>query len=294
MANQDWINRDFYKALGLNKNATSDNIKKSYQKLSKKYHPDLNNGDKEIEKKYKDINEAYTVLSNTKTRQEYDTIRQYGGQSSYKMPPYSSSNRFNGDVFNNFFENQNNNFNNINFENLIKNKSNKYLRLQTTISFEEAINGGQISLVDPYYGSSVKIRIPKGIKDGQVIKVARKNNDNLLIRINIRPHKLFSRKNNDIYITVPINFHDLVLGGQIYVPTINGEKLKIKIPKGTSSTKIFRLKGKGVFINTNKAGDMFVAMQVLVPQEISHESEKILKTFVNSIQKSTFNKNIRL
>ncbi|MFT4245916.1 MAG: DnaJ C-terminal domain-containing protein [Micrococcaceae bacterium] len=308
MAGQDWMDKDFYKVLGLSKDAESNEIKKAYRKLSRKYHPDLNQDDKNAEKKYKDITEAYTVLSDKNQREEYDAIRAMGSGGP-RFAPGGGAGSFD-DLFGGLFNtgqpktNTRTTWSNSdlpNFDNLFGNTGGfgntsgfrtqpplkgADIRATTRISFAGSIRGTQIALRNSD-GRVTNVRIPAGVKDGQKIKVRGKGNDgaggkgDLIVTVKVKPHEVFSRDGNNIRVTVPVTFAEAALGTKIEVPTLNGENITVKIPAGTGSGKTLRLKNKGV--KTKKeTGDMLVTLEVQVPEKMTKEMRAAVEAYAKA------------
>ncbi|MFT4147782.1 MAG: DnaJ C-terminal domain-containing protein [Micrococcaceae bacterium] len=315
MASQDWLEKDYYKVLGVDKKATADEIKKSYRKLSRKYHPDLNSDDKTAEHKYKDITEAYTVLSDKNQRKEYDEMRAMGaGMPRFRQGPSTTGGSQQGfeDLFGGLFNNQAGsqrttftttggdipNLNDLpNFENMFgggfsptglrtEPRKGKDIKATSSISFAGAIRGTQIALRSSD-GKVTNVRIPAGVKDGQKIKVRGKGQEgpagkgDLIVTVKVKSHPIFTRDGNNIRITVPVSFNEAALGAKIQVPTLQGETVTLKIPAGTGSGKTLRVKGKGV-ASKKITGDMLVTLEITVPKTLNEEAKKAVEEFAQA------------
>lgn len=295
--------KDYYTILNVSENASSDEIKQAYRKLAKKYHPDTRGGDKKAEERFKDISEAYAVLKNPKRRKEYDLMRKNpfaSGQGGFDFGNYANSegfrvnfggagNGFGGfdDLLGNFFgfggrkrgSRSNLNDNYYNFTQRAPQKGADF-ESRITIPFELAALGGETVVLTPS-GKHVKLKIPAGVEEGKKMKISGQGSPapgggtpgDLLITIHISPHPKFERKGNDIYSTEKINFAQALLGTEIKVITINHQKVKLKIPAGTDSGKIFKLKKLGIQ-SVKGRGDHFVKIMIKTPRNISSKLKR--------------------
>ncbi|MGO4587910.1 DnaJ C-terminal domain-containing protein [Paenarthrobacter sp. 2TAF44] len=305
MASQDWVEKDFYAILGVAKDASDADIKKAYRKLAREHHPDTNSGNAAAEKKFKDISEAYSVLSNPEDRQQYDAIRAMGGA---RFAPGAGAGRggagANGgfeDLFGGLFgggARQPSGAGGIppefadlfgggfgggqtGFQRAPQKGSDR--TATTSISFAGSIKGTTVSLRESN-GHVIDVKIPAGIKDGQKVRqrgkgnVGPAGNGDLIITVNVKPHEFFQRDGDNIRIHVPVTFAEAALGATIDVPTIDGDTVKVRVPAGTPSGRTLRVKGRGV--KTSKAtGDLLVTIDVAVPQNLNKEAEEAVKAF---------------
>lgn len=305
MASQDWVEKDFYAILGIAKDASDADIKKAYRKLAREHHPDTNSGNAAAEKKFKDISEAYSVLSNPEDRQQYDAIRAMGGA---RFAPGAGAGRggagANGgfeDLFGGLFGGggrQPSGAGGIppefadlfgggfgggqtGFQRAPQKGSDR--TATTSISFAGSIKGTTVSLRESN-GHVIDVKIPAGIKDGQKVRqrgkgnVGPAGNGDLIITVNVKPHEFFQRDGDNIRIHVPVTFAEAALGATIDVPTIDGDTVKVRVPAGTPSGRTLRVKGRGV--KTSKAtGDLLVTIDVAVPQNLNKEAEEAVKAF---------------
>lgn len=312
MASQDWVDKDFYKILGVSKDASDDDIKKAYRKLARKHHPDQNQGDAGSERMFKDVSEAYSVLSDSEQRQQYDAIRAMGGGARFSAGGAGGNAGGSAgfeDVFGNLFgqggagTRQRTGFSNGNlppeFADLFgggmggngfpggfqstRPQKGADRTASTSISFSGSINGTTIGLREPS-GEQIDVRIPAGIRDGQKVRVKGKGQPgqagpgDLMVTVHVKEHPVFTRDGDNIRIHVPVTFPEAVLGAQIEVPTLTGEMVKMRVPAGTPSGRTLRLKGRGV--KTSKAtGDLLVTVDVVVPQNLSKEAEAAVEAF---------------
>ena len=305
MASQDWVDKDFYKILGVAKDASDADIKKAYRKLARQFHPDTNSGDTAAEKKFKDISEAYSVLSDPDERQQYDAIRAMGGGA--RFAPHGAGSTANGgfeDLFGGLFTGggrQSGGFSGAGgvppeFADLFGGgfgggpagyqrapQKGADRTASTSISFSGSIRGTTIGLREPD-GEVIDVRVPAGIKDGQKVRVRGKGqygpagNGDLLVTVNVKTHDFYTRDGDNLRIHVPVSFPEAALGADIEVPTIDGEHVRVRVPAGTPSGRTLRVKGRGV--KTSKAtGDLLVTIDVAVPQNLSKEAEEAVKAF---------------
>jgi molecular chaperone DnaJ len=306
LASQDWVDKDFYKILGVAKDASDADIKKAYRKLARQYHPDTNSGDAAAEKKFKDISEAYSVLSDPDERQQYDAIRAMGGGA--RFAPHGAGGAANGgfeDLFGGLFTGGGGRHSGgfstaggvppefadlfgggfgggpAGFQRAPQKGADR--TASTSISFAGSIRGTTIGLREPD-GEVIDVRVPAGIKDGQKVRVRGKGqygpagNGDLLVTVNVKPHDFYTRDGDNLRIHVPVSFPEAALGADIEVPTIDGEHVRMRVPAGTPSGRTLRVKGRGV--KTSKGtGDLLVTIDVAVPQNLSKEAEEAVKAF---------------
>lgn len=284
MASQDWLEKDFYKILGVAKDVPEAELKKVYRKLARKYHPDSNPGDAAAEAKFKEISEAYSVLSDKDQRKEYDAFRAMGGGARFTAPGGSgqSSQGFE-DVFANLFGSRGG------FGGFGGPIPGQDLAATTSIPFIDSVNGTTIKL--EYSGMApITAKIPAGVLDGQKIKLRGKGqpspnggpNGDLIITVTVKPHAVFSRDGNNLRLTVPITFAEAVLGATITVPTLGGDPVKLKVAPNTPNGRVLRVKGKGV-TTAKGTGDLLASVEVLVPTHISDKAAKALKEFEEAL-----------
>lgn len=303
MAMKDYLEKDYYKVLGVAKDADSAVIKKAYRKLAKDLHPDTNPGDKKVEERFKEVSEAYDVLSDTKRRAEYDDAQLYGGRGGFNP----------NDMFGAGAQNFGNgnfgsaNFGNANFGNMGDigdlgdllggifgggrprgPRRGGDLETSVTISFEDAIHGSTIPL--RLGGNTVQARIPAGVKNDQKIRLKGKGSagepgapaGDLFINVTVAPHEVFGRDGDNLTITVPIKFDEAVNGADIKVPVLDGAPVTIRIPAGTKSNAKFRARGKGVPKAHGAQGDLIVSVDIAVPSELSEDAQRALNLFASA------------
>ena len=311
MASQDWFDKDFYSVLGVSKDVSDAELKKTYRKLARKYHPDSNQGDAKAEAKFKEISEAYAVLSDEQQRQEYDQIRAMGTGARFTAPGGGSAagGGFD-DVFGGMFGGaqrgysfqQGGNFDDVlgglfgggRFGNATGGfrghggpTRGRDVAARTVVDFVAATRGDTVSLHDAN-GKPIKIKIPAGVSDGQKIKLRGKGEPSpdggepgdIVLTVQVRKHPVFERDGLNIRVTVPITFVEAALGATIEVPTLDGELVKLRVAPGTPNGRALRVKGRGV--KTSKAtGDLLAVVQVAVPSHLSAEAQEALKAFAD-------------
>ena len=301
--------KDYYKILGVSKTATKEEIKKAYRALARKYHPDLNPGKKDTEEKFKEVQEAHEVLSDEEKRKTYDMFGSAefrpGGRTTWKRADdtgqayeYSySANDFSGfeDIFKDLFgsagegrpgRGRGKTFRDI-FSTVTKERASRGrdLEYQIEIDFDTAIRGGVRDLSisrqkqEGVETEKLSVRIPAGVDNGSRIRVQGKGEGggakgDLYLRVKVKPHPIYSRKGDDIYLEVPVTVYEAALGKKIEIPTIDGTA-EMTIPPGVQSGTRLRLKGKGVTnLKTKVRGDQYIEIKIAMPDKISDEDRK--------------------
>lgn len=277
MAAKDLYEKDYYAILGVDKSAAGDAIKKQYRKLARELHPDKTKGDKTLEERFKAVSEAYDILSDDKKRSEYDqarTLFQQGGIPGAGYQGNFSAGGFGdlGDIFGNLFGGQSRGP-----------RRGADMQAHATVSFRESINGTQLTFNSP--SGPVTTRIPAGVNDGARIRVKGKGAKgeagpgDLYITVNVAGHLIFSRREENILITLPVTFPEAALGADVPVPTLSGEEVTLRLPAGTANGKVLRIKGRGVTRKDGSSGDLLVTIEVSVPQRIDGKAKKALENY---------------
>ena len=281
--------RDYYEVLGVNKNASDDEIKKAFRKLAIKYHPDKNPGNKEAEAKFKEANEAYSVLSDKTKRQRYDQfghsgVGGTGGGAGGN--PFEGFN-FNGQSFNILGAMFGGGFRGV--------RRGRDYRTTTTIDFKEAIFGCTKNVsVD---GEQIKLKIPAGIYDGQSIRLNGKGGPapqeggqrgDLYVEVRVRAHKHLTREGDLILSEVTISMVEAVLGTEVDVETVDGE-VTMKIPAGTQPGTNFKLSGHGApRLGSDERGPHIVTVNVEIPKNITRKQKELIEEFDKAKKRSFF------
>jgi molecular chaperone DnaJ len=288
MAAKDLYEKDFYKILGVGKSASADEIKKKYRSLARELHPDKTKGDTAMEEKFKAVSEAYDILSDGKKRAEYDQARDMFERGGFRAP--QGGQNFQGGDFSDIFGGGNPQ--DI-FANLFGGggrrgpRKGQDLQTEATITFKEAAFGTTLELrlsADGGPSQTISARVPAGVNDGAKIRVKGKGSKgeagpgDLFILLHVKPHAVFSRKGENIAITVPVTFTEATLGGDIKVPTLSGEEVTLRIAPGTSNGRVLRVKGRGITKGTT-VGDLLVTIEVQVPQRVEGEALEALKKY---------------
>ena len=317
--------KDYYQTLGVGRNASEKEMKQAYRRLARKYHPDLNPGDKSAEAKFKEITATYEVLSDPEKRKKYD---QFGDQWEYAEQFAKSGGQervrwdFNrggttfeygdlsgfGDIFSSLFGDSG-------VGSRMRRGSQRGQDVESTIevSLEEAYHGSmrviQLQIEEPCtacggtgrVGNRVcticngaggkvipkrlEVKIPAGVRDGSRIRIAREggpgraggNKGDLYLVAKVLPHKLFERKGDDLYTEVSVPLATAILGGEVGLPTLNGN-LSLKIPPETQNGRVFRMAGKGMpQLGNNKYGNMFAKVKVVLPTNLTEEEKKLFE-----------------
>jgi molecular chaperone DnaJ len=291
MAAKDLYEKDFYKILGIGKSATGDEIKKKYRSLARELHPDKTKGDTAMEEKFKAVSEAYDILSDGKKRAEYDQARDMFERGGMRAP--QGGQNFQGGDFSDIFGGGNPQ--DI-FANLFGGggrrgpRKGQDLQTEATISFKEAAFGTTLELrlsADGGPSQNISARVPAGVNDGAKIRVKGKGSKgeagpgDLFILLHVKPHAVFSRKGENIALTVPVTFTEATLGGDIKVPTLAGDEVTLRIAPGTSNGRVLRVKGRGITKGAT-VGDLLVTIEVQVPQRVEGEALDALKKYAEA------------
>ncbi|MDH3248016.1 MAG: molecular chaperone DnaJ [Acidimicrobiia bacterium] len=359
--NPDWAEKDFYEILGVDKTASAEEIKRAYRKLAQKLHPDANPDDPTAEERFKDVSEAYSILSSAEKRKDYDEFRRVVASGGYPGAGFGGFGTAGGP-----FGGQNIRVEDLSdlfggFGDLFGGGAARSrgtgprrgadLQADLHLSFEDAVHGvtttvtvrgeaacsrchgsgaepgtsvtscptcggtgqvaqnqGLFSFASPCQecrGSgrridqpctscrgrgteirsrNIKVKIPAGVKDGGTIRLRGNGSPgsnggpagDLLVKVHVSKHGVFSRKGNDLLVTIPVTFAEASLGTKIDVPTMNGS-VKLKIPAGTPSGKTFRVRGKGVVPSRGKAGDLLARVEVVIPKRMSKDEKRLVE-----------------
>ena len=352
MSTKDWLEKDYYKVLGVSSDAKPDEIKKAFRKLARENHPDQNQNNPSAEQRFKDISEANSVLSNPDSRREYDEIREMvanggfrygpgagfpgaGGQYAYGNPaggPYTYSYSTGGsaedlfgqgagyeDILGGLFGQDGAGFSGARRPSGPRKGAD--IEGEVTIGFLEAVKGTTVSMqlvsevactacggagitsgnppqvCGSCHGTArvrqaktMKVRIPASVDDGQTIRIKGKGSaglnggpaGDLLVRVHVTPHPLFGRKGRDLTVSVPVTVDELILGADIEVPTLEGGRVKVRIPECTPNRRTLRVRGKGV---TTKAGtgDLLVTVEVVMPTSLNDQAKQAMRDFAHAM-----------
>jgi molecular chaperone DnaJ len=314
--------KDYYNILGVKRDATEREIKQVYRKLARKYHPDVNPGDKSAEAKFKQINEAYEVLSDKEKRKKYDRYGdqwQYADQLDEAARQQASRQGFSqgggarvhfgeGDLGNLFDEL----FQGFRSSQQARPRRGQDIEYPVEVTLEEAYHGATRTLslgfdepcsackgtgriqnlpCSACRGSGVvsrvkriEVKIPRGVKDGSRVRIAGKGgpgrggaSGDLYLLISVKPHPVFQRKGDDLYVEAQVPLTVAVLGGEVQVTTIKG-KLALKVPPETQNGRTFRLSGQGMpHLGDSSRGDLLARVSVVLPTKLSAEEKELFK-----------------
>lgn len=308
MSGQDWLEKDFYAVLGVSKDADAATIKKAYRKLARTMHPDHNPGDAQAEAKFKEVGEAYAVLSDAEQRSQYDQLRAMAGGARFQAggaggnaggagfedlfggsggAPGGSRVRFGTpgsggggfeDILGGMFGGGGGGFGQS------RSRRGTDLSAVTTLPFRQAVDGSTVTL--GVEGRTVKARIPAGVRDGQKIRLRGKGRPgeaggpagDLEVTVKVTPHPVFALDGSNLRLTLPLTFDEAALGAQVQVPTLDGSTVTMKIPAGTPSGRTLRVKGKGISTPSG-TGDLLVTTQIVVPQRLDDAAKQAVEAF---------------
>ncbi|QEO08997.1 DnaJ C-terminal domain-containing protein [Protaetiibacter larvae] len=308
MASQDWFDKDFYAVLGVAKDVSEAELKKTYRKLARQFHPDSNPGDAAAEARFKEISEAYAVLSDPAERAEYDQLRAMG--SGARFTPGGAGGF--EDVFGGMFgggARGRTSYSAGGFEDLLGgmfgsggfgNPTGGFrgyggptkgadITATTTLDFDTAIRGDTVTLQLPG-NASTKVKIPAGVNDGQKVRLRGKGQPSpdggeagdLVLTVSVRPHPVFSRDGLNLRVDVPVTFVEAALGATIEVPTLAGDTVRLRVAPGTPSGRVLRVKGRGV-ATAKSTGDLLATVQVAVPSHLPPDAKAKLEEFAAAL-----------
>lgn len=309
MASQDWFDKDFYAVLGVPKDVSAADLKKAYRKLARQYHPDSNPGDSKAETRFKEISEAFTVLSDREQRAEYDQIRamgsgarftsgggqggfedvfggMFGGQPRGGRASYQASDF--GDMFGGLFGSGRFGQTSGGYQGYGGPTHGRDISASTTLDFATAIAGETVTL--EIGGRAVKVKIPSGVHDGQKIKLRGRGEPSpdggdagdLVITVHVTRHPVFERDGMNLRLDVPVTFAEAALGATIEVPTLGGGPVKLRVAPGTPSGRVLRVKGRGV-TTAKGTGDLLATVMVAVPAHLSGAAREKLEEFAREL-----------
>lgn len=286
---------DYYETLGVKRDASEDEIKKAYRKLARQYHPDRNPGDKQAEAKFKEVQEAYDVLTDKQKRSQYDRFGRVGPDGGFGGGPRGGTTFHWGgpgggfqemdseqaaDLFGQIFGGGGGGMGDI-FGRATRGgrrtrraEPPPEVESEVSIPFLIAASGGSVNLrVD---GKELSVKVPAGVREGQVLRLQGQapGGGNLRLVLHIEPHPYFRREDKDVILEVPLSVAEAALGTKVDVPTLDGTKLTVKVPPGASSGSRLRLRGKGI-----AGGDQYIEIKVAVPAAKDARSKELIEEF---------------
>jgi curved DNA-binding protein len=306
---------EYYQILGVAKTATADEIKKAYRKLALKYHPDKNPDNKEAEEKFKEISEAYAVLSDTEKRQQYDTFGSAGFRQRYSQEDifrnfdlndilrqfgFGGGFRGNGGFHTSSFRSSagGSPFDNVFGQSGVRGgcggscgpqpvKGND-LTYEMTVTLEDVLHGAEktVSLRQNGQTQNVSVKIPKGIEDGKRLRLSGKGAPSssggpagdLYLKVHVAAHPMFTREADDLVAEHSIPFSEACLGTTLEVATLDGKKFKVKVPPGVQPEAKLRIKGHGLPVGPlGHRGDLLVKIAIRIPKNLTPEQEEAIR-----------------
>jgi molecular chaperone DnaJ len=309
VTSQDWFHKDFYATLGVPRGADDATIKKAYRKLARQLHPDTRPGDAAAEAKFKEVGEAYAVLSDPDQRRQYDAIRAMGGGARFQSGGAGFEDAFAGM----FRGGRGRRGGNASVEDMLGNLfgggysmgpvPGADLAAAVEIGFRQAAEGATVQL--NVGGRNVTTRLPVGVTDGQRVRIKGKGqpspnggpSGDLVLTVHVDSHPVFSVDGANLRVRLPVTFAEATLGAEVDVPTLDGSRVRVRVPAGTSSGTTLRVKGRG--LETSKAkGDLLATVEIVVPSKLSAKARDALATFaeestIGDVRASLFDKATR-
>jgi DnaJ-class molecular chaperone len=286
---------DYYEVLGVSRSANEKEIRQAFRKLARKYHPDLNPGDKKAEERFKRINEAYEVLSDSENRKKYD---RYGDQWKHADQIESQFSRRAGAPFDWMFRRGDPDesygvdpFGGL--DDLLGGSGGRSRRrgrtatagrveTQVTVTLEEAFSGAKrhVTVSRGDRERRIEVTIPPGVDTGSVVRFVLDKESTLFLNVSVSANSRFQRKANDLYTEVEVPFEDAILGGEAEVNTLNS-KVNLKVPAESQNGQRIRLAGQGMpkLGSPDTKGDLYVTLRPTLPKSLTDEQKELLKTF---------------
>ena len=285
---QEWLQKDYYRVLGVSPEAPGDEITRTYRSLARRLHPDRNPDDAGAEDRFKEVSAAYDVIGDADKRAQYDEIRRLAaGGNPFIAPGPGGSHSFQfsgadgiGDLLANLFGGGAGGAN--------RPQRGADHQMQISLSFSEAVNGvtSEVTVGERPERRSTKVRIPAGVADGQRIRLRGKGGlganggpqGDLYVIVRVGDDPLFGRDGDHLTLTVPVSFSEAALGARIAVPTFEGEPVTLRLPAGTRSGRTLRVRGRGVKTDRG-TGDLLVTVEVVVPKKLNAAQRRALESF---------------
>jgi len=303
--------KDYYEILGLERSASPEELKKTYRKLALKYHPDTTKGDKALEEKFKEVNEAYAVLSDPEKRRQYDTFGADGFNQRFSQEDIfrnfdlgSIFNEFGfsggasgGDFFSSLFgggraQRPGGRGFGGGYGGQPRPQKGQNIEYEIALSLEEIFEGGKKNITLQNAGQSITVTIPRGVTSGQKLRLSGKGHPgysgppgDLFLIIKTRAHPLFEREGDDLLLRHTISLTDALLGARVEVPTIEGKNVALKVPPGTQPGTRMRLRGRGMPVlkrDSDQRGDAYVELSVEFPKELTEEQKAMVEKLRDS------------
>jgi molecular chaperone DnaJ len=290
---REWLEKDYYEILGVDRGASEKEITAAYRRLAKKHHPDNNPGDAAAEARFKEVSEANSVLSDPEQRRQYDQAREMFARGTFVGDPGGGAQYVRiddlgslGDLFGGgLFGGLGDLFGAGGRRARSRSQRGGDVEAEVSLSFHEAVQGATRTLTvqGPDGRRQVTVKVPAGVNDGARIRLRGQGQPgvqggpagDLYVRVHAGSHPVFARSGSDLKVRVPISLTEAALGADIAVPTVEG-KVTVRVPPGTSSGRTLRVKGKGV-ATAKGTGDLLVTVEIVVPADLSPEARSLLE-----------------
>ena len=290
---QEWLQKDYYRVLGVSPEASQEEITKAYRSLARSLHPDRNPDDARAEERFKEVSAAYDVIGDADKRAQYDEVRRLAaGGNPFIAPGPGGAHSFQfsgadgiGDLLANLFGGGAGAGPFGGAPGASRPQRGPDHQAQISLTFSEAVNGvtSEVALGER---RTTKVRIPAGVTDGQRIRLRGKGgpgagggpSGDLYVIVRVGDHPLFGRDGDDLLLTVPVSFSEAALGARIAVPTFEGEPVTLRLPAGTRSGRTLRVRGRGVRTDRG-TGDLLVTVEVVVPRKLNAAQRRALESF---------------
>jgi DnaJ-class molecular chaperone len=294
------VAEDPYAVLGVKADASQDEIRSAYRKLAKELHPDLNPGNKQAEERFKQVSAAYDIVGDSEKRARYD--RGEIDASGTERPRERYYRDFHGADAGEHSYSSSEGFADFMQEDILRDifgRGGGKLRMRgqdalyrLPVEFLEAVNGAKKRITLPD-GATLDVTIPSGTRDSQVLRLRGKGGPGIgggapgdaLVEVEVRPHRFFTRKDDDIHLELPISLTEAVLGARLDVPTPTGP-VRMTVPKGANTGTVLRLRGKGVAHGDKSHGDEYVTLKVVLPEHVDPELEEFAKRWQGGQQQN--------
>ena len=275
---------EYYEVLGVPRTADDKGIRQAYRRLARKYHPDLNPGDENAEKRFKEINEAHEVLSDPEARKKYDTYgsRWKNADQFEARGPFTYGGGGAADIGADVFSG---------FEDILGRSRSRRAgwtstasRLETpvTVSLEDAFHGSvhNVTLTSSTGRRRVEVTVPPGVDTGSRVRFTLNRDTEILLKVTVTPHERLERKGDDLYMEAQVPFEDVVLGGETRVDTLTGQ-LHVRVPAGTQNGQRIRLARQGMpkLKTPKERGDLYVTVRPVMPKELDDDERRLLEEF---------------
>ena len=281
---------DYYSVLGVGRDATDKEIKSAYRQLARKLHPDLNPGDKAASDRFKQVNEAYDILGDSKKRKDYDEfgenwkhadeLRKHGAAGGYGPFSGNGGRGQGGDSIFDFFGGGGGGSGIFDmFGGRGRGGGRSNVEGSIDITLEEAFHGAtrRISIGGQSGTKTLEVMVPAGIQNNGKIRLSPDAQTEVMLTVKVLPHKVFTRAGDDLHVNVRVPFLDAALGGEVEVPTLTG-RIALTIPAGTQNSRSFRIPGKGMpKRNSGDFGDLLATVEVRMPDRITDDQKKLFE-----------------